>query len=218
MWPPSPGSRCVPPSWPSPARAASSCGTWTPRPSPPDPHPAAPRCCPTPGTAPSPAWRGHPAGSCCSRPHPWTRPCWCGMCPPRTASSCSGSGAVGSPSWRGPPMAAKSWQPPPPPCSKCGKLRCGRVRSGPPSKGAARRGVGALMAAGCSSQCWGSPSSTPCPSPNTGGTCRARWEVRKQLRSWQICQRPPSRRPMGRRGLEELCSPWRGTPPGSGWR
>lgn len=24
------------------------------------------------------------------------------------------------------------------------------------------------MAAGCSSQCWGSPSSTPCPSPSTG--------------------------------------------------
>lgn len=43
---------------------------------PPGPRPAAPRCSPTPGTAPSPAWPGLPAGSCCSRPRRWTRPCW----------------------------------------------------------------------------------------------------------------------------------------------
>lgn len=39
------------------------------------------------------------------------------------------------------------------------------------------------------------------------GTCRARWEVRKQLPSWQICQRPPSRRPTGRRGGSDCVRP-----------
>lgn len=31
-----------------------------------------------------------------------------------------------------------------------------------------RRGAGVPTAAGCSSRCWASPSSTPCPSPSTG--------------------------------------------------
>lgn len=61
-------------------------------------------------------WARADGGSAALPPTPLS-PSRCGMCPPRTASSCSGSGAVGSPSWRGPPMAAKSWQPPPPPCS-----------------------------------------------------------------------------------------------------
>lgn len=61
-------------------------------------------------------WARADGGSAALPPTPLS-PSRCGMCPPRTASSCSGSGAVGSPSWRGPPMAAKSWQPPPLPCS-----------------------------------------------------------------------------------------------------
>ena len=48
------------------------------------------------------------------------------------------------------------------------------------------------------------------------GTCRARWEVRKQLRLWQICQRPPSRRPMGRRGGSDCTRPHGATLGGGG--
>lgn len=43
--------------------------------------------------------------------------CRCGTSPPKAASSCRGSGVVASPTCPGHQMAARSWRPPPRPCS-----------------------------------------------------------------------------------------------------
>lgn len=51
-------------------------------------------------------------------PHPPLVPsCRCGTSPPKAASSCRGSGVVASPTCPGHQMAARSWRPPPRPCS-----------------------------------------------------------------------------------------------------